>query len=144
MNKVRILLLAVGLAAVALAGVYAVSPQPPAAALDLSRSKATEKGMYSAAIEPEAGTFAQGELHSWVLTLTTPQGVAVTDATIAVDGGMPDHNHGLPTAPQATAHLGDGKYRIEGVKFSMSGWWELRFSVSSPAGEDKVVFNVTL
>ena len=143
-NRIRVLLLIIGVALLALGGIYALSPTPPQTALDLSRSKATEKGLYSVAIEPEAGTIVQGELHSWVLTLTTPQGAPVTDATITVDGGMPDHNHGLPTAPQATAHLGDGKYRIVGVKFSMSGWWELRFAISSPAGEDSVIFNLTL
>jgi hypothetical protein len=68
----------------------------------------------------------------------------VEGATIAVDGGMPQHRHGMPTAPQVTEYLGEGRYRVEGLKFSMSGWWELRFDISSPAGTDKVTFNLVL
>jgi hypothetical protein len=116
----------------------------PPADLDLSRSKATEKGIFLASVEPEAGSFRQGEMHSWVLTVKKPDGTPVEDASIAVDGGMPDHNHGLPTSPQATAHLGEGRYRVEGVKFNMSGLWVLRFAISSPAGADEAVFNLTL
>jgi hypothetical protein len=116
----------------------------PPADLDLSRSKSTENGVFLASIEPEAGSFKQGEMHSWVLTVRKPDGTAVEDASIAVDGGMPDHNHGLPTSPQATAHLGEGRYRVEGMKFNMGGWWVLRFAISSPAGADEAVFNLTL
>jgi hypothetical protein len=112
--------------------------------LDLARAKLSEQGVYQVAIAPEAEAIEQNALHSWVLTLTTPQGDQVEGATIAVDGGMPQHRHGMPTAPQVTEYLGEGRYRVEGLKFSMSGWWELRFDISSPAGTDKVTFNLVL
>jgi hypothetical protein len=130
---------------IAAGGMIAIhgSSAPPAD-LDLSRSKATGNGLFLASIEPEAGSFKQGEMHSWVLTVKKTDGTPVEDANIAVDGGMPDHNHGLPTSPQATAHLGEGRYRVEGVKFNMGGWWVLRFAISSPAGADEAVFNLTL
>lgn len=115
----------------------------PPADLDLSRSKNTAKGTYAVAIEPEAGTFTQNEMHSWVLTVKTPAGEAVTGAKVAIDGGMPQHGHGLPTAPQA-AEVGEGRYKIEGVRFNMSGWWELKFAITAAQGEDDVVFNLTL
>jgi hypothetical protein len=116
----------------------------PPADLDLSRSKPSEKDVFLVSVEPEAGSFRQGELHSWVLTVKKPDGTPVEDASIAVDGGMPDHNHGLPTSPQVTANLGEGRYRVEGVKFNMGGWWVLRFAISSPSGADKAAFNLTL
>ena len=72
-----------------------------------------------------------GALHSWLLTLKTAAGQPVEDATITIDGGMPEHGHGLPTSPAVSAHLGAGKYRVEGVKFTMSGWWELRFAITA-------------
>ena len=112
--------------------------------LDLSRAKASEKGLYSVSIEPEAGSFKQGELHSWLLTLKNQAGAPVDDAKISVDGGMPQHHHGLPTSPAVTAHLGDGKYRVEGVKFNMSGWWQLQLRHLGAAGSDEAVFNVKL
>jgi hypothetical protein len=146
MKLTRLVALVAALAAIVVAGGFVAGHMlsAPPADLDLSRSKPTEQGVFVAAIEPEAGTFRQGELHSWVLTLKKPDGTPVEDASIAVDGGMPDHNHGLPTSPQVTAHLGKGRYQVEGVKFNMGGWWVLRFAISSPAGADEAVFNLTL
>ena len=127
-------------------GAYMAMPvaETAKAELDLSRSRATANGLYVAAIEPEIPEIKQGELHSWILTVKTPDGKPVDDAKIAVGGGMPDHNHGLPTSPEMTQHLGDGRYRIEGMKFSMSGWWELKFDISSATGSDSATFNLVL
>lgn len=116
----------------------------PPEGLDLARSKASAKGLYVVAIAPEAEPLTQGPLHSWILTLKTPDGAAVEGAAIAVGGGMPQHGHGLPTQPQATASLGEGRYRIEGVRFNMGGWWEFKFDIKAAAGDDSVVFNLTL
>jgi hypothetical protein len=127
-------------------GAYLAMPMagPPKPELDLSRSRTTASGLFAAAIEPEVPDVKQGQLHSWVLTVKTPDGKPVDDARVEIGGGMPDHNHGLPTSPQVTQHLGEGRYRIEGMKFSMSGWWELRFDISSAAGSDSVTFNLVL
>lgn len=110
---------------------------------DLSRQKASEKGIYAVAVAPETEPLQQGPLHAWVLTLKTAAGEPVENATVIVGGGMPQHGHGLPTSPQATA-LGEGRYLIEGVRFNMGGWWVLEFAISAPAGEDKASFNVML
>lgn len=112
--------------------------------LDLARSKSSDGKLYVVAIAPEKEPVVQGELHSWVLTLAAPDGKPVDGAQITVDGGMPQHGHGLPTGPQMTAALGQGRYRIEGVKFNMGGWWELKFAISAPPGDDSVTFNVSL
>lgn len=57
---------------------------------------------------------------------------------------MPRHGHGLPTSPQVTADLGGGRYRVEGVKFHMFGWWEFKFAITAAAGQDSVTFNLDL
>lgn len=116
----------------------------PPADLDLSRSKTTADGRYHVTIAPEIDPLALAVMHGWMLTLTTPAGQPVEDASIAVGGGMPQHGHGLPTAPKATAHLGGGRYRIEGVRFNMAGSWTLEFAISASPGDDTVVFNVIL
>ena len=134
-----------GAALIAVAAfLFAPVAGPPKQELDQSRSRATAKGLFVAEIQPENAEIKQGQLHSWVITVKTPDGKPVEDAKINAGGGMPDHNHGLPTSPEVTEHLGQGRYRIEGVKFSMSGWWELRFDISSAAGNDTVVFNLVL
>jgi hypothetical protein len=146
LNRYSLMAVVVALFAVlAVAGMTAMHGfSSPPDDLDLSRSKPTEKGVFVAAVEPEAGSFKQGEMHSWVLTVKRPDGTPIENASIKVDGGMPDHNHGLPTSPQVTSHLGEGRYLVEGVKFNMSGWWVLRFAISSPDGADEAVFNLTL
>jgi hypothetical protein len=142
-RSVAFILLAVAIAvAVGIIG-YGMMMTPPDD-LDLSRSKSSAKGLYAVAIAPEKEPLEQGPLHSWILTLKTADGAPVEGATIAVGGGMPQHGHGLPTQPQATAYLGEGRYRIEGVRFNMSGWWEFTFDIKAAAGDDSVVFNLTL
>jgi hypothetical protein len=146
LNRYSLIAVVVALVAVIAAASMSVMHMmaAPPADLDLSRSKATQEGVFLASVEPEAGSFKQGEMHSWVLTVKNPDGTPVDDASIKVDGGMPQHSHGLPTSPQVTGYLGDGRYRVEGVKFNMGGWWVLRFAISSPAGADEAVFNLTL
>lgn len=142
-GKMRTVLVVLGLiafTAVALGAIWLASPPPPGPALQ--RVKNSAGGLYSVEIAPEAGSFAQNELHAWVLTLKTRDGAPVDGAVISVDGGMPAHAHGLPTAPRQTDSLGEGRYRIDGVKFSMGGLWELRFRIEAPPGADEVAFNV--
>jgi hypothetical protein len=144
----RYLLAGLGLAALlagVLAVVYLTAPRTAQlAGPDTSSSKTTANGLFVARFEPERGGIRQGQLQSWLLTLKTVAGAPVEAAAIGVSGGMPQHNHGLPTSPQATDYLGDGRYRIDGLKFTMSGWWQLRFAISAAAGSDTVVFNVVL
>jgi hypothetical protein len=68
----------------------------------------------------------------------------VDDAEITVDGGMPQHGHGLPTSPQVTQNLGGGDYLVEGVKFQMLGWWEVKFNINANGQSDTVTFNLIL
>jgi predicted small secreted protein len=72
------------------------------------------------------------------------KGRAVDDAQISVDGGMPQHGHGLPTRPRVSRCLGDGIYEIEGVRFNMGGWWEFKLVIASSGGGDVVTFNLAL
>lgn len=145
MNRRTILVVLAAIAIVAAAAFIAFRMMmTPPEGLDLARSKASAKGLYAVAIAPEKEPLEQGPLHSWILTVKTPDGAPVEGATIAVGGGMPQHGHGLPTQPQATAYLGEGRYRIEGVRFNMSGWWEFTFDIRAAAGDDSVVFNLTL
>ncbi|MDW6020383.1 FixH family protein [Mesorhizobium sp. BAC0120] len=144
LSKRSISLGIIAFALLTLAAVWFVAPSAPPPVLDLSRSKPSEKGLYTVSIEPEGGQVRQGELQSWLVTLTSKAGTPVENARMTVDGGMPEHHHGLPTSPAMTATLGPGKYRVEGVKFHMGGWWQLRFAISAAAGDDEAVFNIKL
>ena len=78
------------------------------------------------------------------VAITDAAGTPVDNATIQIDGGMPEHGHGLPTRPRMTRALGNGLYEIEGVRFNMGGWWEFKVAVDGAAGADSVTFNLAL
>jgi YtkA-like len=116
--------------------------EPPPAGTDFNRTRSTEKGLFTITIAPEKEPFERATIHSWIATIKTAAGAPVTGAKIDVDGGMPQHGHGLPTKPEMTAELGAGRYRIEGAKFNMTGWWELKLAVKTESAADRITFNL--
>jgi hypothetical protein len=116
----------------------------PPADLDYSRTRTSEGGLYRATIQPQGDTIPQGRLHSWTLHLETAGGAPLDSVQVAVDGGMPQHGHGLPTKPRVTRRLGNGDHLVEGMKFNMGGWWVVKFRVSAATGSDSLAFNLKL
>ena len=99
--------------------------------------------MYRATFTP-AETIKVGKMHRWTIAITTADGAPVDSAAITVDGGMPQHGHGLPTKPIVTEHLGDGLHAIDGMKFNMGGWWVVKLAIAGSQGSDVVTFNLKL
>ena len=99
--------------------------------------------MYRVTMTP-AESIKVGRLHSWNIQVVSSDGTPVDSAKITVDGGMPQHGHGLPTKPLVTKQLGDGRHLVEGMKFNMGGWWVVKFEVASSQGSDVVTFNLKL
>ena len=112
--------------------------------LDLSLRQATAQGRYVVQMEPPAAPPAINQIHAWQIKLSSPDGTPVRHARIAVDGGMPQHGHGLPTRPQVKREVTDGTYVMEGMKFSMTGWWEIKLAIQAADGADTVVFNTVV
>jgi hypothetical protein len=111
---------------------------------DIQTVKASAHGLYRASVRPEVSPIPVRRLQRWTLHLDTVDGRPVDTATITMNGGMPQHGHGLPTSPRVTRALGNGDHLIEGVKFNMGGWWVVRFAITSSAGTDTVTFNLGL
>jgi hypothetical protein len=111
---------------------------------DITTVKASARGLYRVAVRPASGSIPLNRMHRWTFHLETADGQPVDRATITVDGGMPQHGHGLPTKPRVTNDLGNGDHLVEGMKFSMTGWWVVKFAISSTAGVDSVTFNLSL
>lgn len=118
------------------------------ALLGLSAARAdswtSTDGLYQLDFESEIEPLAINRLHRWTVTLTDRDGNPVVSADIEVTGGMPEHNHGLPTVPQVTGELGDGRYVLEGMRFHMQGYWELVFAIDSALGKDTVIVDITI
>jgi hypothetical protein len=112
--------------------------------LDMATTKLTEDELFQVTISSNLDPLSLNEIHSWTVHVETADGEAVENAEIAVDGGMPDHNHGFPTAPEITEEIGGGEYLLEGVKFSMAGWWELKLDITAGEQSDSVTFNIIL
>ncbi len=130
------------LAVVALLALRAGSGVP--ADLDYSTTRLSSTGLYRASFTVSEPAIPVNKLHTWTLHVESPDGKAIDDAQIVVDGDMPQHGHGLPTRPQVTQNLGNGDYLVEGMKFQMGGWWVMDFDITLGSQTDRVSFNLML
>ena len=112
--------------------------------LDYATVQESDNGLYRVSYTASTGTVPVNQMHQWTLHVETLDGAPVENATITVDGDMPQHGHGLPTSPRVTQYLGNGDYLVEGLKFQMGGWWLIDFTISSNGQTDAVHFNMML
>ena len=139
----RSTILAFGLVTVSLLQGCMMFMRPPKD-LDYGRVRTSEAQLYRGEIRPDGDSIPKGKLQKWTLHLADAGGAPIDAATITIDGGMPQHGHGLPTKPLVTKQLGNGDYRVEGMKFNMGGWWVVKFRVNAASGVDSLVFNLKL
>jgi hypothetical protein len=121
------------------AGIFSKVPEN----LDWSLARPSKAGLYDITVRPDLDPIPVGRIHTWTVYIV-PKGSAAPGPTdIMIDGGMPQHGHGLPTRPRVTTQLPNGGYRIEGMKFNMTGWWTLTVHISG-AAPDEATFNLRL
>ncbi len=136
-----------GLALLALAPAPATAqpkaPHRPAAEAFGFGPRVSEKKLYKATLQP-AAPLKLRDLLTIPILVTDAEGKPVEGVRISIDGGMPEHGHGLPTRPRMGRALGQGVYELEGLRFSMDGWWELILTIDGPKGSDRVTFNLGL
>ena len=114
-------------------------------AIDTAATQRSDKGLYEVSFDSIGGPIAINTIHEWRLTVLSAIGVPVDGLTITIEGGMPMHDHGLPTAPRVTESLGQGQYRVEGFKFQMPGHWTTTFNLTDNDDiSDSVTFNLML
>ena len=104
----------------------------------------SESGLFRVTFRSELDPIVINRMHSWVLHVEEEHGAPVSGATISVTGGMPAHNHGLPTAPRATREIAPGDYILEGLRFHMGGQWELEITIDADGKQDVVVILLEL
>lgn len=112
--------------------------------LDYSTTRISDDGLFKVSYTTSTGTVPVNEMHQWTLHVETADGQPVEDATIGVDGDMPQHGHGLPTQPRVTKNLGNGDYLVDGMKFQMGGWWLMDFTITAGGATDAAHFNMML
>ncbi|MDE0311399.1 MAG: FixH family protein, partial [Caldilineaceae bacterium] len=111
---------------------------------DSLETQETENGLFRVSAVSQLDPVVINETHAWTLHVETADGSPVADAEIAIDGGMPEHNHGFPTAPRVTENLGEGDYLLEGMRFNMGGVWVLTLKISTGGQSDTVNFEFEL
>jgi len=109
-----------------------------------SRTFTSDRDLFVISYAPGIEPVVINRMHSWVIHVENADGNPVDSATITLVGGMPDHDHGLPTAPRSTQYLGDGDYLIEGMKFHMNGRWLITISIDVESSSDAVSFELQL
>ena len=101
-------------------------------------------GRYRAAYASTLEPLSINQIHSWVIQLQNTEGAPVEGVELSISGGMPAHDHGLPTAPRVTSNLGAGTYLVEGMKFHMGGAWEIVVQIKADSGTDTIRWEIHL
>jgi hypothetical protein len=123
---------------------HKMTKAPAPSDLDLSTTRFSDNKTFNVSFQSKLDPIPINKIHSWTLIIETADGRQVENAEISIDGDMPEHGHGLPTQPEVTDEVEDGKYLIEGMKFSMPGWWIMKFNITAGDREDIVTFNLLL
>jgi len=105
---------------------------------------ASERGMYVVSFTSSLDPIPINKMHEWMLHLEAANGEPVDGAEISFAGGMPEHNHGLPTSPRVTENTGGGDYRLQGIRFHMKGNWQIIISIFEGPTVDRVVIDLNL
>lgn len=104
----------------------------------------SKAGYFQLDVRSELNPVVINKMHRWSLRLVDADGNPVTGAAISVQGGMPAHDHGLPTAPRVSSEPESGNYVLEGLRFHMRGLWELEFTIRAGETSDVVIVALEL
>ena len=107
------------------------------------QSWVSKNELFTVSVESELNPIVINQIHSWTLQLQDAQGIAVTGADLSLVGGMPEHNHGLATAP-VIEPAGEGSYSLQGLRFHMLGYWELELTIEHAGINDIVLITLEL
>lgn len=132
------------LIAVALFGLIIWRMSYVPADLDTAITRPSAQGFFRGTYTPKLDPLRINQIHTWTFHLENKDRQPLEGAQISVDGGMPQHGHGLPTLPQVTKALGNGDYQVEGMKFHMPGWWVVNFHITAQGQSDTITFNLIL
>jgi len=103
----------------------------------------SNRGVYTVTVTSSLEPIVINQIHSWTVHITS-NGEPVSNAVLAIAGGMPAHDHGMPTRPRVTEELGAGNYKLGGMRFHMQGDWEISIEIEANGKTDTVVVMLSL
>lgn len=109
----------------------------------LAEEWSSQRNVYTVSLESSIDPIEINRIHSWIVSISS-DGEPVIGAELTISGGMPAHDHGMPTRPRMTSEIGEGKYHLEGMRFHMNGQWEVSIEIDANGKRDTVVITLTL
>ena len=106
-------------------------------------SGVTDKG-FTIEIYSELSPLSINTMHSWHIRVLDRDDEILELEELNVFGGMPEHDHGLPTQPEVTMRLDNGDYLLEGLRFHMHGHWELQVEFQYAGADDTAIIDFEL
>jgi hypothetical protein len=106
-------------------------------------SGVTDKGL-KIEIYSELSPLSINQIHSWHVRVLDRNDEILELEELNIFGGMPEHDHGLPTQPEVTTRLDNGDYLLEGVRFHMQGHWQLQVELQLNGVEDTAIIDFDL
>ncbi len=106
-------------------------------------SGVTDKGL-QIEIYSELSPLSINQIHSWHIRVMDRDAEVLVLEELNIYGGMPEHDHGLPTQPKVTTRLSNGDYLLEGVRFHMQGLWRLQVELIYEGVGDTAIIEFTL
>lgn len=98
---------------------------------------------YVVKVFSDSNPIVLNRIHEWRLSIEQ-ENEPISEADITLSGGMPNHDHGLPTQPEVTSESGPGRYTIEGIRFHMPGLWQIVINISVNDSEDTATIEFKL
>lgn len=126
------------------AGASAATVEPPTDNRVAGETRLTQKGLYRITVEKAPTPVPTNRLQTWVVAVTNADGKPLPAAMLAVSGSMPQHGHGMLVDPRASRQTESGRFLVEGLKFHMPGYWEVKFTVTADGRADDLVFTLDL
>jgi hypothetical protein len=102
----------------------------------------SHNGAYRASMILARHDVSRNRATSWTVEVRTASGAPVGDAALSLESWMPDDDRVGTVWPRVTSYVGDGRYRIEGLRFDRHGWWNVRLQISAAGGTDSLAFNL--
>lgn len=114
------------------------------ASADVSNSWLSRSGHFRVSYESDLQPIVINRMHHWVLSVADKEGKPVSGAIVVVAGGMPAHDHGLPTSPRVTRELAPGRYLLDGLRFHMRGEWQIEIAIEAGKLRDVAVIQLKI
>lgn len=114
-----------------------------AAGTEVSFTAVTERGL-RVELCSQLTPLAINRMHSWQIRLLDSADKPVSDAEVSVQGGMPEHDHGLPTSPVVSPTGTPGTYLLQGMRFHMPGQWQLSVTIDHAGHRETTVVEFSL